>query len=270
MPNKPRTLGEWHQATLLPTSEKRGFLCHFLGLTQIQTLTRKDLVLSENEIHELSEAVRRRLDGEPFPYIVGTQEFFSRPFFVNPSVLIPRPDTECLIEWLIDHIPKNAKAADLGTGSGCIAITLKLERPDLEVIATDISGDALAIAKKNAENLGAEIKFYQGDWLKAIPADESFDVIVSNPPYIDQHDEHLKQLTFEPISALTDHGNGLSYIEAIYSQASALQEKPSVIAIEHGWDQGSAVRQLAEKNSFKGAQTLRDYGGNDRFTVWTE
>ena len=219
------TLGEWYQATLLPTSEKRGFLCHFLGLTQIQTLTRKDLVLSENEIHYLSEAVRRRLDGEPFPYIVGTQEFFSRPFFVNPSVLIPRPDTECLIEWLIDHIPKNAKAADLGTGSGCIAITLKLERPDLEVIATDISGDALAIAKKNAENLGAEIKFYQGIGLKPSPADESFDVIVSNPPYIDQHDEHLKQLTFEPISALTDHGNGLSCIEAIYSQASALQEK---------------------------------------------
>ena len=92
------TLGEWYQATLLPTSEKRGFLCHFLGLTQIQTLTRKDLVLSENEIHYLSEAVRRRLDGEPFPYIVGTQELYSRPLIVNPSVLIPRPDTEFLIE----------------------------------------------------------------------------------------------------------------------------------------------------------------------------
>lgn len=267
MPNKGLTLGEWYQQTHLPASEKRGFLRHFLGLNQIQTMTRTDLVLTESQMEDLSQAVQRRLSGEPFPYIVGYQEFFSRTFLVNPTVLIPRPDTECLIEWVIENTPQQAKVVDLGTGSGCIAITLKLERPDLEVIATDISKEALSTAQENAKRLGAQIIFYLGCWLDALPKDEQIDVIVSNPPYIEKNDDHLRQLTFEPLSALTDHCSGLGCINSILEEASAF---PSVtlIAIEHGWNQGASVRSLAKEKGFQGARTFRDYGNNDRFTVW--
>lgn len=268
MPNQPITLEDWYRSTNLPATEKRGFLCHFLGLTQIQAMTERNYPLTEIQIKTLTEAVNRRLSGEPFPYIVGTQEFFSRAFHVDSSVLIPRPDTECLVEWLIDNIPQNSKVADLGTGSGCIAITLKLERPDLKVAATDISSDAVVVARKNARDLNADIHFFQGSWLEALPSQENFDVIVSNPPYIERNDKHLQHLSFEPLLALTDNKNGLSCIEAIYQQSSNLPVQPSIIALEHGWDQGTAVRQLAEKYGFFNGKTFKDYGGNDRFTVW--
>ncbi len=264
------SVGSWFLETGLPSSEKRALLRYVLGFTQIQAMTERERILSEEESCLLNKLTERRLKGEPIPYLTGKQEFFSRDFIVNPSVLIPRPDTECLVEWLIENVPKSSTLVDLGTGSGCIAISLKLERPDLQVWASDNNLKALEVAKENAQALGADISFFESDWLSNMPEELIADVIVSNPPYIESNDQHLKALQYEPLYALTDFNDGLSCIRTIFEHAKALKKQPSIVAVEHGWDQGCAVRQIASNNEFYGSVTHKDYGDNDRFTVWVE
>ncbi len=262
------TVRRWLSDCSLPLTEKRALLCSLTGMTQIQAITEGDRELPDELVSKLNELARRRQDGVPTPYLTGRQEFFSRDFKVDESVLIPRPDTECLVEWAIENIPQNALAVDLGTGSGCIAVTVKLERPDCSMWATDLSEKALAVARQNAEQLGAAIEFSQGSWLDALPENVSPEVILSNPPYIDPQDGHLKNLSCEPRSALTDEIDGLSCIREILRGCESHRTILKIIAIEHGWDQGAAVREIFKNYGFVMAETHRDYGGNDRFTTW--
>lgn len=226
---------------------------------------------SEADITAFEQLAERRRTGEPVAYILGSREFYGREFAVTPAVLIPRPDTELIVELALERAPQAGRVIDLGTGSGCIPITLKLERPDLIVSAVDISADALAIAQQNATRLQADVRLMQSDWLNAV-ADEQFELIVSNPPYIEANDEHLSQgdLRFEPSGALTDGGDGLRHLAHIITQA-----KPHLIAggwllLEHGYDQGAACRALLQAAGYQQVQTWRDLGDNDRVSggVW--
>ncbi len=259
----------WLRNVNLDSADARVLLEHVTGLNRVAVATRPEQLLSDEHLERLNTMVEERRRGVPVPYLTGVQEFFSRPFRVSPAVLIPRPDTEVLIEWLLDNLAADSSLVDLGTGSGCIAVTLKKEMPGLTVHASDISEDALTVAKENARLLGAEIKFFSGSWLEAVPASLQLDAIISNPPYIRPDDEHLDALQFEPQGALTDFRNGLSSIDAILHQAAERKDEHlKLIAIEHGWDQGEAVRELFADHGFDGAATHKDYGGNDRFTAW--
>ncbi|MBQ8828848.1 MAG: peptide chain release factor N(5)-glutamine methyltransferase [Burkholderiaceae bacterium] len=265
----PDSVRKWLRKSDLDPVDARLLLSHVTGLSRIELITRSDRLLTETEFSQLEKLAKTRKQGMPIPYILNNQEFFSRNFKVNPSVLIPRPDTEVLIEWLLDNLRPSDSVVDLGTGSGCIAITLKKELPTLQVSASDISIDALNTAKENASDLEADITFRQGSWLDAFDSNITFDVLVSNPPYIRKDDHHLQALRFEPINALTDGDNGLQCIDTILSQAKErLSHSLRIIAIEHGWDQGEYVRNLFAQHGFFNAQTHRDYGNNERFTTW--
>lgn len=207
----------------------------------------------------------RRRQGEPVAYILGQREFFSRDFRVTPAVLIPRPETELLVELALARATQAAQVLDMGCGSGCIPVTLKLERPDLQVTALDISADALEVARGNAKVLGAQISFLQSNWFAALQ-DESFDVIVSNPPYIEKGDLHLQQgdLRFEPRSALTDEQDGLAHLRRIIAGSKRHLQKEGWLLLEHGWDQGAAVRHLLIEAGFVQVQTWQDLAGLDR------
>lgn len=252
----------------LEPAERRLLLEHFLGMSHAAQITHPERSLTQKESEDLEKALERLEEGEPLPYVLGEQDFFGRTFKVNPSVLIPRNDTECLVEYLIDNLPKKVRVCDLGTGSGCIALTLALERPDLEVFASDISSVALATARANAERLGAEVRFFKGSWLNAYPSDLEFNAVVSNPPYIRPDDPHLKSLTFEPISALSDGNDGLSCYRTIFYEVHERPSLPDMLVFEHGWDQAQQMRALGIQNGFPHSEAFKDYGGNFRFTVF--
>lgn len=221
-------------------------------------------------IAAFTELAGRRRAGEPVAYLVGTREFFGRDFQVTQAVLIPRPDTELLVETTLELAGPGARVVDLGTGSGCIPVTLKLERPDLTVSAVDLSLEALAVARRNAATLGADVRFLQSDWYAALTG-ETFELIVSNPPYIEQHDPHLAQgdLRFEPRSALTDEGDGLVHLRRIIAGARTHLAAGGWLLLEHGFDQGAACRALLHEAGFGQIATRRDLGSNDRVTLGT-
>lgn len=262
------TVKEWLASAPLDPIDKTFIVEHVTGMGKAAQLLHGDRVFTPKEAAILKRLAAERQKGVPLPYLLGSQDFFGRRFKVTPAVLIPRPDTESLVEWLIENIAKNSRVCDLGTGSGCIAITLKLERPDLKVYASDLSKEALAIAKENALALGAEMEFFEGSWLDAFPQDLPLDTIVSNPPYISREDPHLKALRYEPLSALTDHSDGLNPYRAIFSQVKKRKPLPSMVAVEHGWDQKEKVQDLFLAFGLGESQTFKDLGGNDRFTIW--
>lgn len=210
----------------------------------------------------------RRAAGEPVAYLVGMREFFGRPFSVAPDVLIPRHETELLVERALRDAHDRALAAprflDLGTGSGAIAVTLALELPRARVVATDRSPAALATAQRNAEALGARrLTLRAGDWWAAIEPDERFDIVLSNPPYIRQDDHHLVQgdLRFEPRDALTDGADGLGALRAIVAGAPAHLAPGGLLLLEHGWDQAQAVRALLSAAGLQEARSWNDLAG---------
>ncbi|WP_432723568.1 peptide chain release factor N(5)-glutamine methyltransferase [Jeongeupia wiesaeckerbachi] len=207
----------------------------------------------------------RRRNGEPVAYLVGTREFFGRDFAVDPAVLIPRPETELLVELALARAGQGERVVDLGTGSGCIPVTIKLERPDLVVSAVDISTDALAVARGNAAQLGADVVFHQSDWYTALTG-QTFDVIVSNPPYIVAGDAHLVQgdLRFEPQGALTDFADGLKHVRIIVAGAREHLAPHGYLLFEHGFDQGPASRALLADAGFVEVKTWTDLAGLDR------
>ena len=262
------TVREWLLSSSLDSIDKSFMLEQVCGMNKASQLIHGDRILSPDEENKLTDIANKRSEGVPLPYLLGTQEFFGRPFLVNPSVLIPRPDTECLVEWLIANLPDNALVCDLGTGSGCIAATLALERPDLTLWASDLSDKALKVAQSNCKALSADVKLVQGSWLNPYPAELSFDAVISNPPYIKGDDKHLDALRYEPRNALTDESDGLIAYRAILQQVRRKAPKVQAIAFEHGWNQGEAVLRIFEENGFKGAATFRDYGNNPRFTTW--
>jgi release factor glutamine methyltransferase len=232
-----------------------------------------DLLMSPERILEIpaqqvfDALLARRTSGEPLAYLTGEAEFRGRVFQVSPAVLIPRPETEVLIELALEklHGLPAPGVVDLGTGSGIVAISLALECPAAKLVAVDLSNDAIAVARNNAGRLRAPVEFRQGDWFAPL-AGECFDVIVSNPPYVANGDPHLalNGLPFEPQMALTDGADGLACIRRIVADAAAHLNPGGWLLFEHGYDQGEASRNLLTAAGFKAASTFPDLAGIDR------
>jgi len=251
--------------------ELRILLSHVLGLSRVQLVTHSEHVLSTENAYALYDAITRRQAGEPIAYLVGEKEFYGLPFYVTPSVLIPRPETELLVDLAIKKLPFNGNVLDLGTGSGAIAVAIAHARPDVRVTATDISQDAIDIAQRNAKHhLSSEdkINFLKGDWFIPLKPDCRYDLIVSNPPYIAGQDEHLQQgdLRFEPKHALTDGADGLSALRIIVKETALHLEPDGWLLVEHGYNQAGEVRSLLEKQGFMHVQSWQDIAGIERIS----
>lgn len=227
-----------------------------------------ELTAAQHE--QLNSLVARRQRGEPVAHLTGVREFWSLPLFVSPATLIPRPDTECLVEQALARLPTSAcRIVDLGTGTGAIALALASERPDCEVTAVDRMPDAVALATRNAQHLGIRnVRVLQSDWFSALQG-QRFDMIVSNPPYIDEQDPHLAQgdVRFEPLTALVAGANGLADIVHIIDQSQYVLTPGGYLLLEHGWQQGEAVRDAFMRAGYLAVETCRDYGGNERITL---
>ncbi len=220
--------------------------------------------LSDSQIATFQSLLSQRLQGRPIAYLVGTREFYGRPFHVSPDVLIPRPDTELLVELALARLPPDQPldVLDLGTGSGCIAITLALQRPLARVTAVDRSNEALAIAQHNADSLNAHIEFLTSNWFSALDK-RSFDLIVSNPPYIAATDPHLARgdVRFEPMTALAAGHDGLDDLRRLIPAACAHLNPGGSLLLEHGYDQAEAVQALLRMSRIQPAQSWGDLAG---------
>lgn len=259
------TVGALQQRPLLDAVDNRILLSHALGLSRVGLITQSERVLTGDEAQRLSSLMERRLRGEPVAYIVGQREFFGLPFAVSDAVLIPRPDTEVLVELALDRLPPGGRVLDMGTGSGAIAVALAHTRPDAVVTALDVSSAALAVARRNASANGVNITFMASDWFSALGT-EKFDLIVSNPPYIASGDRHLAEgdLRFEPSGALTDHADGLSALRTIVAGAARHLAPKAWLLMEHGYDQAASVRQLLVDAGFNQSQSWRDLADIER------
>ena len=260
------TLGALQVQSLLDPVDNRILLCHALGLSRVSLITRSERVLSADEAQRFAALVRRRLDGEPIAYIIGQREFFGLPFEVSGAVLIPRPDTELLVELTLERLPQQGRVLDMGTGSGAIAVALAHTRGDADVTALDVSADALAVARRNAAANGARVTFLHSDWYAALDGQPPFDVIASNPPYIASGDRHLSEgdLRFEPAGALTDHADGLSALRTIVAGARQYLKPQGWLLMEHGYDQAAAVRDLLSAQGYTEVQSWTDLAGIER------
>jgi len=259
------TVGALQAALPLEPLENRILLCHALGLNRVGLITQSERVLDAGEAAALDALVERRLQGEPIAYIVGKREFFGLDFRVTGAVLIPRPDTELLVELALERLPPHGRALDMGTGSGAIAVSIAHVRPDAQVSALDVSAAALEVARGNAAANGAAVRFLQSDWYAALDR-EPFDLIAANPPYIAAGDAHLSQgdLRFEPVGALTDRADGLAALRTIIAGAPAHLAAHGWLLLEHGYDQAAGVRQLLCEQAYTEVQSWRDLAGIER------
>ena len=207
-------------------------------------------------------ACERRAAGEPVAYILGRKEFFGLELQVDSRVLVPRPDTETLVEWALELANDRPRVVDLGTGSGAIALAIKHQRPGATVEAVDVSHAALEVATANAKRLGLEVEFRQASWLSG--TDSRYDLLVSNPPYVVEGDAHLAALKYEPGQALAAGPDGLRDIRAIVAQAPQHLRHGGWLLVEHGWDQAPAVRRLLESARFGAVTSRRDLAGIER------
>ncbi|WP_350557807.1 peptide chain release factor N(5)-glutamine methyltransferase [Psychrobacter sp. CAL346-MNA-CIBAN-0220] len=272
------------------------WLLYVIKKPSVFLMTNDDYQLTKAEYEQFNAGVTKMQKGIPLAYLTGHQEFWSLDFKVNEHTLIPRPDTEVLVEQVLNwiNIQSNTEATagqrdgankrllDLGTGSGCIAISLAHElspknnnvdkdnQTKWQVVAVDVSAEALKVARHNAViNKINNIEFIQSSWYSELSthSEKLFDVMVSNPPYIDEADVHLQHLQAEPVSALSAPNYGLADIEHIVQHAPRYLRIDGLLAVEHGFDQGAAVRQLFLDSSFDAVQTIQDFGGNDRVTL---
>ena len=259
----------------LASADAKILMAHVLEkhyqLPRSALLSRDELELNDNALEDWKKLEFRRLQGEPIAYLIGKRGFHNIELYVAPGVLIPRPETELLVEIGLQEIKRlntPTSILDLGTGSGAIALAIASDTSRAIVTATDQSTEALEIAKTNAKQLkiADRVKFLQGSWYEALEAGASFDVILSNPPYIASQDLHLNQgdLRFEPLSALTDHGTGLSCLESIISGAQLHLNPNGLIAVEHGFDQSEVVVSLMKLAGLRDIQTHVDLGGHYR------
>ncbi|WP_428309415.1 peptide chain release factor N(5)-glutamine methyltransferase [Hydrocarboniphaga sp.] len=250
-----------------PRLDAELLLASVLKLSRGALFARTDELVDEDPAQRFDALVQRRADHEPIAYLLGTQGFWTLDLQVNGDVLVPRPETELLVEWAMEILARDkpVRVADLGTGSGAIALAIASERPLAQVSATDVSAAALRIAQANAQrhHLG-NLRFAQGSWYTAL--DAGFDLIVSNPPYIAAGDAHLPALKHEPLDALSDHGDGLSCLRDIINGAPPHLLPDGWLLVEHGYDQGAAVRALFEQAGFVGVVTRRDLGRQERAT----
>jgi release factor glutamine methyltransferase len=264
------SVGALQIQALLDALDNRVLLCHALGLSRVGLITQSERALSDDEARRFAALVRRRLDGEPIAYIVGQREFFGLPFEVDGAVLIPRPDTELLVELTLERLPPSGRVLDMGTGSGAIAVAVAHTRRDADVTALDVSPEALAVARRNAAANGVRVAFLQSDWYAALDGAglARFDVIASNPPYIASGDRHLSEgdLRYEPVGALTDHADGLSALRLIAAGAMAHLRPGGWLLMEHGYDQSAAVRRLLTEQGYTGVRSWTDLAGIERVT----
>ncbi|HEY4065497.1 MAG TPA: peptide chain release factor N(5)-glutamine methyltransferase [Burkholderiaceae bacterium] len=244
-----------------------------LGQSRSWLIAHDDALLSGEQADAVRAALRRRAAGEPVAYLLGEKEFHGLRLEVDANVLVPRPDTEVLVDWALELLaaaPLAGRAAlrvvDLGTGSGAIALAVKHGAPRSVVLATDASAEALAVARRNAQRLALDVGFHPGSWWQALPGGERFDLVLSNPPYIAGGDPHLAALVHEPLLALTPGGDGLGALREIVEGAAAHLAPGGVLLLEHGYDQAEAVRALLRGHGFGGVQTRIDLGGQPRCT----
>jgi len=244
-------------------------LAHVLDVDRAWLFANRESEVSPEARNAFQELLRRRADGEPIAYLTGLREFWSMPLQVTPDVLIPRPETELLVEVVLEFIPPEAawRVADLGTGSGAVALAIARERPLCEVHATEYSVAALEIAERNVQALApGRVHLHQGSWLE--PLDGRFQVLVSNPPYVADGDPHLNagDCRFEPRAALTPGPDGMAAIRRIADDALTSLEPGGLLAFEHGYDQGSAARAVLRELGYEEIDTRRDLEGRERVT----
>ncbi len=267
------------RALSLETSEARievqCLLQHVLGEPRAYLLAHPERVLSADEQAVYATLLQRRLCGEPMAHLLGEREFFGLNFKVTSATLIPRPETELLVELALQRIPppqsstreaERFRVLDLGTGTGAIALSIAHMRPDVEVLAVDASEAALQVARENAARLATRnVSFMQSDWFSAL-GEQNFDLIVSNPPYVAAGDIHLAQgdVRFEPLTALVSGADGLNDVRIIVAQAGAHLKKQGWLLLEHGYDQAVAIRELLIKNAYIGVFSAKDIGGIER------
>jgi release factor glutamine methyltransferase len=260
----------WAEALLdpvtdIPRLEAELLIAESSGLGRASIIAHPDRVLNPDVASLLEALVTRRASGEPLAYIVGKKEFYSLSFSVGPAVLVPRPETETLVDAALERIPRDdAKVLDLGTGSGAIALALKHERPDLDVTAVDIDPAALEIARANAKAMGLAVNWLRSDWFAAL-GDQRFDLIVSNPPYVASDDAHFDQgLDYEPRIALDGGKDGLDAYREIFEHAKAYLAPNGLLLVEHGFDQREAVATLARSVGLRLETGIDDLAGLPR------
>lgn len=249
----------------LAAVDARVLLRRVLGWSPAQLASRTEVSVAPPLVEAFTALAARRASGEPVAYIIGEREFYGLMFKVTPAVLIPRPETELLVELALERIPADApcRVLDLGTGSGCVALTIARQRPQSRVTATDCSRDALAVASANAQALDVHnVEFVHGDWFDAV-ADRRFDLVVSNPPYIAAGDAHLGEgdLRFEPRGALMAGVDGLECIRRIVRSAAAHLVAGGWLLFEHGYDQAQACRELLDDAGFGSVLSHCDLAG---------
>jgi release factor glutamine methyltransferase len=251
----------------LPQLEARMLLERVLEQPRAWLIAHADAAVDAGAVQAFEALAGRRRQGEPIAYLLGEREFYGLDLCVTPAVLIPRPETELLVELGLERIPANAAARvlDLGTGSGAIAVTLAQARPQARLTAVDVDYAALAVARANAKRHGVAVRFFCGDWFGAL-AGESFDLIVSNPPYVASGDPHLAlgDLRYEPRRALVGGADGLDCIRAIVAQAGAHLNPGAWLLFEHGYDQAEACRALLEAGGYGEVQSWPDLAGIPR------
>ncbi|HID9093213.1 TPA: peptide chain release factor N(5)-glutamine methyltransferase [Enterobacter mori] len=253
-----------------PKRDAEILLEHVTGKSRTYLLAFGETLLTAEQEAQLAALLARRKTGEPVAHLVGEREFWSLPLYVSAATLIPRPDTECLVEQALARLPTAAcSILDLGTGTGAIALAVATERPDCTVTAVDVMPDAVTLAQRNVERLGlGNVTVLQSSWFTALE-NRLFALIVSNPPYIDEHDPHLAQgdVRFEPLTALVAANEGLADLDHIVTTSRQHLLPGGWLLVEHGWTQGNAVRALFTNAGYREVATCRDYGGNERLTV---
>jgi release factor glutamine methyltransferase len=249
--------------------ENMWLLEHILKMDAFNLSFKDELELTSQQEQEYLSGLARIQAGEPLAYVTGSQPFWTLDLKVTKDTLVPRPDTEVLVETVLHlDLPEDARIVDMGTGTGAIALSLASERPDWSITATDIYEPTLEVAQFNAEKHQLpQVKFALGSWLDALEKGQYFDVIASNPPYIDADDVHMQDLATEPRRALVAENHGLADIEMIIQQSRKWLTANGWVVLEHGYDQADAVREIFKKFGYRDIDTVKDYGGNDRVTL---
>ncbi|WP_413702115.1 peptide chain release factor N(5)-glutamine methyltransferase [Psychromonas sp. KJ10-10] len=251
-----------------PLLDAQILLAHVLEKESVYLMTWPERDLTAEQKSRFESLVEQRINGMPVAYLTGIREFWSLPLKVNNATLIPRPDTEILVETALSYCTAQSCILDLGTGTGAIILALASELPNSSCFAVDFNKDAVALANENASSLNIKnVTFKQSNWFENVVG--QFDLIVSNPPYIDENDKHLNQgdVRFEPLSALVAKDNGLSDIRLIAQQAKHYLNDNGILIIEHGFEQGNDVREIFATLGYEGINTIKDYGDNERITV---
>lgn len=268
-------LQQWQQQTAAalaavsdnPLHEARLMLCRALNCSSSYLFTYPERLLQQPELIALTAMLHRRLQGEPLAYIFGSWHFFGLELAVAPCTLIPRPDTEILVEQALSlPLAAGSQVLDLGTGTGAIALALAANRPDWQLTAVDLQPEAVALAQLNATMLQLKnVQIRQSSWFSAVTA-QQFSLIVSNPPYIEPEDPHLQALAYEPLSALVAEQNGLADLQHIITQAPAYLIPGGWLWLEHGYNQAEAVQALLAANGFSQVSSVKDYGNQWRIS----